>query len=161
MGTDREGEQVIGHRDEVIAEEQLLAGRYWIGDLCYVMHDVWDEVCDMLFDGRHDSGCNQGVFTLNDGRQFAMYNTQYGDGSYRDQNGNKYGVDSGSIGCILLSDIAKSEEKNIGLGSTHQFGSPVSTGRTKEGLIWFSSGPQQHVGIVTGDDYDAYEDEDE
>lgn len=25
------------------------AGRYYVGDLCYVMDDVWDEVCDLMF----------------------------------------------------------------------------------------------------------------
>jgi hypothetical protein len=25
------------------------AGRYYIGDLCYVMHDEWDEACALFF----------------------------------------------------------------------------------------------------------------
>ena len=38
------------------------AGKYYVGDLCYVMHDEWDEVCGLFFKGRDDHGCNQGVF---------------------------------------------------------------------------------------------------
>ena len=40
------------------------AGKYYVGDLCYVMHDEWDEVCGLFFKGRDDHGCNQGMFEL-------------------------------------------------------------------------------------------------
>ena len=78
------------------------AGKYFIGDLCYVMHDVWDEVCD-----RTISGYNliDGEFNLKDGRRFATFCTKYGDGLYRDNYGNRYPVDAGLIGCIRVEDI--------------------------------------------------------
>mgnify|MGYP003344131698 FL=1 len=80
------------------------AGQYYIGDLCYVMHDVWDEVCDLLFPD--DFNSQQGEFTLKDGRRFAIYNTNYGDGEYDTSEwGHTICVDSGTIGCILTSDI--------------------------------------------------------
>ena len=81
------------------------AGKYYVGDLCYVMHDEWDEVCGLFFEGRDDHGCNQGVFQLKDGRKFASFNTKWGDGGYRDQYGRSYGVDAGLIGCIAIKDI--------------------------------------------------------
>lgn len=81
------------------------AGKYWVGDLCYVMHEEWDEVCGLFFKDRNDQGCNQGEFTLKDGRRFASFNTKWGDGSYLDQYGNSYGVDAGLIGCIRIDDI--------------------------------------------------------
>lgn len=81
------------------------AGKYWVGDLCYVMHEEWDEVCSLFFAGRTDQGCNQGEFTLSDGRRFAAINTKWGDGSYRDNYCNSYGVDAGLIGCIRIQDI--------------------------------------------------------
>ena len=81
------------------------AGKYYCGDLCYVMHDEWDEVCGLFFEGRDDHGCNQGVFQLKDGRKFASFNTKWGDGGYRDQYGRSYGVDAGLIGCIAIKDI--------------------------------------------------------
>lgn len=81
------------------------AGKYYVGDLCYVMHDEWDEVCGLFFKDRNDHGCNEGEFQLKDGRRFASFNTKYGDGGYYDQFGNEYGVDAGLIGCIALDDI--------------------------------------------------------
>jgi len=89
----------------MIATLLMPAGKYYVGDLCYVMHGEWDECCDLFFAGRNDHGCNEGIFTLKDGRKFATFNTAYGDGSYRDQHGREYGVDSGGIGCIRVEDI--------------------------------------------------------
>ena len=71
------------------------AGRYWVGDLCYVLHDAWSEVCR----------CGDGVHTLADGRRIAKFATIHGDGLYDDDDGNGYGVDSGTLGCILADDI--------------------------------------------------------
>jgi hypothetical protein len=88
----------------------MKAGKYWVGDLCYVMHPQWEEVCSLLFAGRTDHGCNEGVFKLANGVEFAMFNTRYGDGTYEDREGRIYPVDSGSIGCILLDDIADDTE---------------------------------------------------
>ena len=87
----------------------MKAGKYYVGDLCYVMHPQWDEVCELLFAGRTDHGCNEGVFKLANGVEFAMFNTAYGDGTYEDREGRMYPVDSGSIGCILVSDVNDNE----------------------------------------------------
>ena len=92
------------------------AGKYYVGDLCYVMHDEWDEVCGLFFKGRDDHGCNQGVLELKDGRKFASFNTKYGDGVYFDQDGEEYGVDAGLIGCISLNDIDLNADGNSTLG---------------------------------------------
>lgn len=80
----------------------MQAGTYFVGDLCYVMHPEWNEVCDLIIDGH---SCKEGEFELVDGRRFAMYNTAYGDGQYSSNTPNKFCVDSGSIGCIRLEDI--------------------------------------------------------
>jgi len=88
------------------------AGKYYVGDLCYVMHSEWDEVCGKFFEGRNDHGCNQGVFQLKDGRKFASFNTKWGDGSYRDQFGRQYSVDAGLIGCISYDDINWAEDNS-------------------------------------------------
>lgn len=83
------------------------AGTYWIGDLCYVLEsdEEWDEVLDLTLSEDDALEIAEGEFTFRDGRRFAMYNTKYGDGTYKDQHGFQYGVDSGSIGCIRLEDI--------------------------------------------------------
>jgi hypothetical protein len=87
--------------------DTMPAGRYYVGDLCYVMHDVWDEVCDLMFP--HGGRGVYGKFKLNDGREFAVHPTAYGDGTYRDDMGREYSVDAGVIGCILESDIRDPE----------------------------------------------------
>ena len=78
------------------------AGKYYVGDLCYVLNDSWDDVCDLIIP-THGSG--DGEFTMKDGRKFASYGTKWGDGCYFDQNGREYGVDAGLIGCIRVEDI--------------------------------------------------------
>lgn len=74
---------------------ELKAGKYWIGDLCYIIdRENWNTVCKFLGDG---SEMREGVFTLL-GREGAIFGTAYGDGGYYDQEGNEYGVDSGTLG---------------------------------------------------------------
>lgn len=127
------------------------AGRYYIGDLCYVMHNEWEEVCELTING--DSWID-GEFTLKDGRKFAIYSTKYGDGYYEG-----IGVDSGTIGCILVSDIdTKCSENRIDLGRQVDFPRIFETA-SHDGEIFFGE-----VHIDTGDSdecdpYYGYEDE--
>lgn len=131
----------------------MSAGKYYIGDLCYVMHDEWDEACSLFFAGRTDHGCNEGEFNLRDGRRFVSYNTKWGDGCYQDQFGNEYGVDAGLIGCIKVEDIRDeiSEKEMMRLGKIVTFDRPFhcSGGRTREwdGVIQIG-----HITIKTDDD---------
>jgi hypothetical protein len=60
-----------------------------------------------------------------------MYNTKYGDGTYKDQHGFQYGVDSGSIGCIRLDDIRGEVSAS---GSVVVFENDFTT-RNDDGLI--------------------------
>lgn len=127
------------------------AGSYWIGDLCYVLEDSWDEVCELYFESESNSDNPGGEFTLSDGRKFAMYGTRWGDGVYKDQNGRSFGVDSGTLGCILVSDI---DNDFNDLGHVTSFRNEFTTGYagSDQSVIKFG-----HVQIDT----DAYELEDE
>lgn len=95
------------------------AGEYVIIDPCYVLHDAWSELCnDFFFANRTDHGCNQGEFTLKDGRRIFVGNTAYGDGLYAllDNNRNvvaTIGVDAGCVGLIRLSDIDLTNQQNF------------------------------------------------
>lgn len=105
----------------------LPAGKYFIGDLCYVLEadDEWDEVCDLTISGNKNL---DGEFILKDGRRFAMYGTAYGDGVYDDNYGNSYPVDSGTIGCILMSDIPTiDEERASKMGAIVEFHGEFTT----------------------------------
>ena len=89
--------------------------RYYVGDLCYVLRDEWDEVCGLLsFD-------NETVkYELEDGRKFFSLSTMYGDGTYRDNFGRAYGVDAGLIGAIKVDDIRDPDfEKVMANGYAH------------------------------------------
>lgn len=132
----------------------MKAGTYFVGDLCYVMHDEWTEVCDLLFANRDDHGCNEGEFTLKDGRRFVCFNTAYGDGIYGSNNGTSHSVDSGSIGCIRIEDIRDPAANNAymrGLGAIITFDTDFDVS-TDGSTLTFGS-----MEVYTGD----VEDEDE
>lgn len=119
---------------------------YYIGDLCYVMHDCWSEVCDLTFfdNSEHE-------FQLADGRKFILFTTAYGDGTYTDQYGNQYGVDAGVIGAIKTADIRDTGPYEE-LGTIHTFSREITKEDCfyEEGLIDIFG-----VRIDTGDsDYD-------
>lgn len=97
------------------------AGRYYIGDLCYVMTDTeWEEFCSLTI---KENMCLDGEFTFKDGRRFATYGTAWGDGVYYDQYGREYSVDAGLIGCIKVDDIVAEKYDNIEeLGNISDFG---------------------------------------
>ena len=127
------------------------AGRYYVGDLCYVMHEEWDEVCALYFEGRTDHGCNDGEFKLKDGRRFASYGTRWGDGLYFDQYGHSYGVDAGLIGCIAIDDIREEVPQILDLGAIVEFKSDFYTsgGRDQLGRDWDGVIKIGHVEIET------------
>lgn len=128
------------------------AGTYWVGDLCYVLNDAWDQFCDLTIVGNE---CKDGEFALPDGRKFATYSTKYGDGYYRDNLSKEYGVDAGLIGCILLSDIDQSNGANdVNLGHVHTFNHDFNTSE-ENGVIHFD-----HVTINTDwEESESFEDE--
>lgn len=138
----------------LISTTDFPAGTYWVGDLCYVLHAEWDEVCELFFAGRTDHGCNQGEFTLKDGRRFVAFNTAHGDGTYYDNRGRDYSVDAGLIGMIKLSDIDLGNgENDVNLGHTiapqHSFACMCEDG-------WMTFGK---LSIDTDPEYD-YDEED-
>ena len=132
------------------------SGRYYVGDLCYVMTDKeWDEFCALTI---VDNDCVQGEFTFADGRRFATYGTRWGDGEYRSNINSKHSVDSGTIGCIRLNEInieKLNEEEMEELGAIVNFDSDFVT-RESDGLIIFGN-----VIINTDSDEEYYDDEEE
>ena len=82
----------------------MRAGTYYVGDLCYVMHPQWKEVCDLMF-ATDGNGVLDGEFNLANGVRFAVHSTAYGDGVYLDEQEREYPVDAGLIGCIRVEDV--------------------------------------------------------
>jgi hypothetical protein len=121
----------------------MQAGKYYVGDLCYVMdNDEWDQVCARTIQGKSFA---DGEFELNDGRKFAIYGTSWGDGVYHDYYGHSYSVDSGSIGCIKLEDIKAEKCDNLlDFGAIVDFKIDFVTGGGRgtkgwDGIIQFGS----------------------
>ena len=120
-------------KDNVLAS--MPSGKYYIGDLCYVMHDRWDEFCQKSFD--EDGYSRQGRIVMDDGSIVAWFGTAWGDGTYRDQSGRKYGVDAGLIGCIKMNDINHDNlENEVKFGHIVNFVRNFECGY-QDGDIWF------------------------
>ena len=134
------------------------AGKYYVGDLCYVMHPEWREVCRLSFPANSPPKGVEGEFTLADGRRFASFSTAYGDGEYHSSINTSHSVDSGSIGCILLSDIRDPEyslERIQQLGAIIDFEAPFEVSND-QGLLTF--GPVQ-IETAGGYDWDEQDQE--
>ena len=102
---------------------------YFVGDLCYVLHDEWEEVCQLTLPD--DESKVTGQFHLADGREFFLFSTAFGDGVYSDQHDGRYSVDSGVLGAIRAKDIydaTYTEDTLKRLGCFHSF----DTSLTKE-----------------------------
>ena len=126
------------------------AGRYYVGDLCYVMNPQWDEFCNITISG---SSVDEGEFQLENGVRFATLCTMYGDGRYYDQVGNQYPVDAGLIGCIRVEDI-NDPDARLELGAVIEFQNDFEVS-ADNGLLTFG-----HIQINTGDEDDEDEDDD-
>ena len=130
------------------------AGTYYVGDLCYVMRNEWNEVCDLCFPDESNNSV-EGILQLEDGRKFAIFNTEYGDGTYASNDYKSFSVDAGSIGCILRSDITDPDNLNIeGLGHYITYDEDFEV-YNNNGTITFGK-----LEIYTAD-FDEDEDEDE
>lgn len=108
------------------------AGRYYVGDLCYVMHPQWDEFCKITISGNQ---CLDGEFNLANGVRFASYSTAYGDGCYNDREGRDYSVDAGLIGCIRVEDI-NDPDAGIDGGQIIEFAEPFETSGGRHSENW-------------------------
>ena len=74
--------------------------RYIVTDPCYVLTDEQIEEGD-----------------------YYTYDTAFGDGFYFDEDGNRYGVDSGRLACIEVDAVTEVERLNdmLALGIAHTF----------------------------------------
>lgn len=86
-------------------------GKYYVGDLCYVFNERWNEFCELTIKGNE---CLDGGFVMEDGTRFWTHGTMYGDGTYRDIEGRKYWVDAGLIGVVSIEQIDDPENTDGG-----------------------------------------------
>lgn len=131
----------------------MQAGKYYVGDLCYVMaDDEWKEICSIIIQGNK---VIDGEFELKDGRKFAIYSTTWGDGEYRDQQGHSYSVDAGCIGCIKLEDIryVDNYDQFLDLCAIVDFETDFVTGGGRGSKDWDGIIQFGHIAIETNPDY--------
>ena len=130
----------------------LPAGTYYIGDLCYVMDNEWDDVCSKII---VDNTIVDGEFVLDDGRIFANFSTAHGDGVYADNQDKNYAVDSGTIGCIKIDDIRNPNNEDIKrLGNIVTFDAPFNC--HSDGKV-ITFGHKIAIDTDPPDDYDDYD----
>jgi hypothetical protein len=122
----------------------MKAGRYYIGDPCYVIGRGEDsEWLDLLeatnfFDGE--------VYDYK-GHKIWGHGTMHGDGEYQDNMGNSYPVDAGLLSCIPVEAMDVSEEyvAENGLGVIHDFkedfGCDASGGLLRMGPVVIDTDP--------------------
>ena len=90
--------------------------KYWIGDLCYILDpEDWQNVCKNMDNNQ------QGWMLLDSGKTVCVFNTIVGDGIFKDNKGNSYSVDSGTIGIAQLSNNIKNNIRLNSLGKVHIF----------------------------------------
>lgn len=117
-------------------EFTLPAGVYWIGDLCYVVDDeVWQKFLDEA------AYVGNTMAQHIDGILYLAFDTEWGDGTYKDQYGNEYDVDASMIGIIPAADVDASDMPG---GHIFDFKTEFTARRKENGLLVFG-----HVQIVT------------
>ena len=115
------------------------AGTYYVGDLCYVMHEEWDEMFNLFFPEFTSPG-NEGKFQLKSGVTFGCFTTAYGDGVYTDQKGRNYPVDSGSIGLVRVEDVdIANKENDLALGQILAFDEDFEIFSTEDHTLHFGN----------------------
>jgi len=93
-------------RDKMKDINKFKAGKYYIGDLCYIFGDSWSDISG--------KGCEEPF--LYDKKKVLIGSTAYGDGAYKDNAGREYFVDSGTLGIApvsLLKKDGKHTEKSV------------------------------------------------
>jgi len=78
------------------------AGKYYVGDLCYVVekHEDWMQLLNDTDYFRNDNQSYKGY-------PIFVASTAHGDGTFHDQFDNKYAVDAGIIGIMPFEAIEK------------------------------------------------------
>jgi hypothetical protein len=132
---------------DTLYSAQFPAGEYYVGDLCYVMHPEWDNLCDIMFS---EDEMLEGELTVQNKKLF-LASTAYGDGTYTDNTGRAYGVDAGLLGIIAVSDIAESELPNLIDGHVIEF--------TQDFIVTAQHGRFNFGGILIDTGYDEEYDE--
>jgi len=120
----------------------LPAGRYWVGDLSYAMHEYFERYIYRT----------TGVNIDQDGTPYARFETKYGDGFYADDVAYGFGVDTGCIGCVPASSVE--DNPSLSLGKYVDFDTAFECkwhevgGYIQFGHIWIKTDLVDDVGAI-------------
>ena len=131
----------------------LPAGRYYIGDLCYALHDT---LYDKVFGPCYDEGLFQS--TKNPAHVFMMGGTG-GDGTFSGSDGKEYSVDAGILGIAAEATLDPTKAPYEG-GSLYTFTSPVNVALKGERFTFYGekyTDPRISISLYE-DEEDTYED---
>ena len=132
-------------------------GLYILGDLGYVMTDKqWKEACAKTTDDEYEVGTGK-VKTLLDGTIYGIMGTQHGDGCYASSIDENFPVDSGTIGCMKVTEtMAQKLLSEFGhLVSKVRFYSNFTIFKEANGTLYFDK-----VAIYTDPSYIEDEEDD-
>jgi hypothetical protein len=127
--------------------QKFEAGRYYVGDLCYVVEDEnWIPLLEETnyLEGENIKYKNRSIFSAR---------TAYGDGVYIDNYGHEYAVDAGIIG-IMPMDIVHHNPSMSG-GMIWEFDEEFMVS-AEDGSFVFG-----HIRIETEEEYEEEDDDDE
>lgn len=92
----------------------LKAGVYWIGDLCYVLSEDWDDVMDLMYPSSNPNRHSVDGEHPWKGGKLWLHGTLYGDGCFEGTNGFNFGVDAGLIGVVPLHLVSEGARPELG-----------------------------------------------
>lgn len=134
----------------VVWEIRVPPGKYVLGDPCYCFpnHDDWIALGDSC-GWFEDSPV--GIITFNGTTYNVLgFHTKYGDGTYNDNQGNRYPVDAGMIGLVPY-ELASSNgtEFDPDLHQLVEFKHGVIC-TSNDGDLWFG---KYHIDTTDEDEY--------
>jgi hypothetical protein len=130
-------------KTKIYTEVTIPAGRYYLGDPCYVIRDEdWIpllENCNYFID--------RPVGEVG-GYQILAFSTKHGDGTFHDQQKNEYDVDAGVIGLVPVAYGGKEHDSR-----EVEFKSPT--------LCWNDDGVLHFGSIIINTDDSGWDSEDD
>ena len=127
---------------------------FFVGDICYALKD---EIYDDVWGARHDY--EDGQFTTDDGNQFIVAGTAWGDGEYIDNYGHLYPVDAGVIGVVPLELVKDSLFENLDCG--YVCTSKEATFEAENGIFKIKLSEGRTIEINTREDEEEEDEEKE
>jgi len=113
----------------------MTPGLYFLGDPCYAFSSAaWDALCDKMEAARWPRTAAYSA----DGECLVVMTTLHGDGTYLDEDGNEYSVDSGLLGAVkLLAPVPRATARMLrACGRVVRFDEPFSCS-SRSGLLDF------------------------